>query len=146
MLRSRPTLLLNKNGSSSQSDVVKPKYSNNPYIKAPSKKTKKITKTMSKRILLPILAAISAALYSAASSADTPVDFTNQDWQVVCDNTRTCRLAGYQANNNIELPVSLLLIRRAGANATVDARVKLGGARENSAKALMQLGNRHRIS
>ena len=146
MLRNRPTLLLSANGPSSQSDVVKPKYSNNSHIKAPSKKTKKITKTMSKRILLPLLTAISTALYSAAASADTPIDFTSQDWQVVCDNTRTCRLAGYQADNDIELPVSLLLIRRAGANATVDARVKLGGARENSAKALMQLGNRHRIS
>ena len=151
MLRIRSILLASVNTPSRQSNVVKPKYSNHTHIKAPSKKTTKIIKTMSKRILskrmlLPILTAISTALYSAASSAGTPIDFTSQDWQVVCDNTRTCRLAGYQADNDIELPVSLLLIRRAGANATVDARVKLGGARENSAKALMQLGNRHRIS
>ena len=83
MLRNRPTLLLSANGPSSQSDVVKPKYSNNSHIKAPSKKTKKITKTMSKRILLPLLTAISTALYSAAASAGTPIDFTSQDWQVV---------------------------------------------------------------
>src|SRR5699024_11828724 len=30
--------------------------------------------------------------------------------------------------------------------AIVDGKVKLGGAKESSAKALMQLGNRHRIS
>ncbi|WP_296245541.1 MULTISPECIES: DUF1176 domain-containing protein [unclassified Psychrobacter] len=78
--------------------------------------------------------------------ASTPISFSNQDWEVACDNTRTCRLAGYQAENNSNLPVSLLLVRRAGANATVDGKVKLGGAKESSAKALMQLGNRHRIS
>ncbi|MGM8900673.1 DUF1176 domain-containing protein, partial [Psychrobacter sp. 1Y4] len=63
-----------------------------------------------------------------------------------CDNTRTCRLAGYQADNNSEFPVSILLTRRAGADAGVDGKVKLGGAKDSSSKALMQLGNRHRIS
>lgn len=93
-----------------------------------------------------MFAAISAALFSTATMASNGVEFTNQDWQVVCDNTRTCRLAGYQAENNSEFPISVLLIRRAGANAGVDGKVKLGGAKESSSKALMQLGNRHRIS
>lgn len=148
MLRKRLALFTNVNVHNSQSNVANPKYSNhNIDIQAPSIKIKKITKSMSKRILYPILTAISATLYSAASIAGgTPVDFTSQDWQAVCDNTLTCRLAGYQADNNSEFPVSVLLIRHAGANATVDGRVKLGGARENSNKALMQLGNRHRIS
>ena len=109
-------------------------------------KTKKIPLLMTKKILLPLFAAISTALFSSAAQAGAAVDFSNQDWQVACDNTRTCRLAGYQAENNSDLPVSLLLVRRAGANATVDGKVKLGGAKESSAKALMQLGNRHRIS
>ncbi len=73
-------------------------------------------------------------------------EFTSKDWQVVCDNTRTCRLAGYQAENNSDFPVSILLTRRAGAEAPVEGKVKIGGAKESSAKALMQLGNRHRIS
>ena len=100
------------------------------------------------KILLPIsiCAAISTAFFSTASMASTAIEFTSQDWQVVCDNTRTCRLAGYQAENNSEFPVSVLLVRRAGANAVVDGKVKLGGAKESSSKALMQLGNRHRIS
>lgn len=99
---------------------------------------------MKNKILLPMFAAISAAFFSTASIAGT--ELTSQDWQVACDNTRTCRLAGYQADNNSEYPVSILLVRRAGANATVDGKVKLGGAKESSSKALMQLGNRHRIS
>ncbi|MGP4716827.1 DUF1176 domain-containing protein [Psychrobacter sp. T6-6] len=95
---------------------------------------------------LPMIAAIGAALFGTASVSHAHTEFTSQDWQVVCDNTRTCRLAGYQAENNSEFPVSILLTRRAGADAGVDGKVKLGGARDSSSKALMQLGNRHRIS
>ena len=95
------------------------------------------------------LCAISTmVLFSTASMAHNAnaTEFTSQDWQVACDNTRTCRIAGYQAENNSEFPVSVLLTRRAGANAAVDGKVKLGGAKDSSSKALMQLGNRHRIS
>ncbi len=110
--------------------------------------TTKISLLMSKnKILLPILTALTITSFSSMSHAHAAaVEFTNQDWQVACDNTRTCRLAGYQAENNSQLPVSVLLVRRAGANATVDGQVKFGGAKESAAKALMQLGNRHRIS
>ena len=96
--------------------------------------------------LLPILAAVSTALFSTTSMAHAGSELTNQDWQVACDNTRTCRLAGYQAENNSEFPISVLLVRRAGANASVDGKVKIGGAKDSSSKALMQLGNRHRMS
>lgn len=111
---------------------------------------KKIKKTplimMKKELLYPIFAIISTALFSTASMASAGIELTSKDWQVVCDNTGTCRLAGYQAENNSEFPISVLLVRRAGANAGVDGKVKLGGAKESSSKALMQLGNRHRIS
>jgi len=118
-----------------------------PDLTTHPKKIKKILLLMIKnKIRLPMFAAISAALFSTVTMASNGVEFTNQDWQVVCDNTRTCRLAGYQAENNSEFPISVLLIRRAGTNAGVDGKVKLGGAKESSSKALMQLGNRHRIS
>lgn len=98
-------------------------------------------------VLVPITVfSASMTLMTAAAVAAAPVEFTHQDWQVACDNTHTCRLAGYQAENNSELPVSVLLIRRAGSNAEVIGKVKLGGAKESAAKSLMQLGNRHRIS
>lgn len=112
-----------------------------------SKIIKKIPSLMIKHnLLLPLAAALSTALLSTVSMADTGVEFVNQDWQVACDNTLTCRLAGYQAENNSDLPVSVLLVRSAGANASVDGRVKLGGAKDSSSKALMKLGDRHRIS
>lgn len=101
---------------------------------------------MKKNLFLPIVAAIGTAVFSSAATANSGVEFISQDWQVACDNTMTCRLAGYQAENNSELPVSVLLVRRAGANAGVEGKVKLGGAKESSAKALMKLGDRHRIS
>lgn len=121
---------------------------NQQLSKTSPKKTKKTSLIMKKNKswLLPVLALASTALFSTTSTASAGVEFTSQDWQVVCDNTRTCRLAGYQAENNSEFPISLLLIRRAGANAGVNGKVKLGGAKESSSKALMQLGNRHRIS
>lgn len=111
------------------------------------KKTNKISPLMLKnKMLCPIVAAMSTALISPMSVATVPVEFISQDWQVVCDNTRTCRLAGYQAENRSDFPVSILLIRRAGANAGVDGKVKIGGTKESSSKALMKLGNRHHIS
>ncbi len=117
--------------------------SNNNVITTPYNIIK-IKKLMSKNNVL--LAAVSMALFSSMSTAAAPVELVHQDWQVVCDNTRTCRLAGYQAENNSDFPVSILLIRRAGADAGVVGKVKLGTAKESSTKALMQLGNRHRMS
>jgi 2-hydroxychromene-2-carboxylate isomerase len=118
------------------------------YISCLSKTKILNNKLLKNKIIAPALLAISSVAIGSTTLAATPapVEFTSQDWQVVCDNTRTCRLAGYQAENNSEFPVSVLLVRRAGANASVEGKVKLGGAKENSSKALMQLGNRHRIS
>lgn len=104
------------------------------------------TKILNNKMISPVLLALSIAAISPTTSAATPIDFSYQDWQVVCDNTRTCRLAGYQAENNSDFPVSVLLTRRAGLNVNVTGKVKLGGAKEGAAKSLMKLGNRHRIS
>jgi hypothetical protein len=57
--------------------------------------------------------------------------FDHQDWQVVCDNTRTCRVAGYQSDD-ADLPVSVLLTRKAGAGTAVEGRVTLGDGWEDS--------------
>ena len=47
-----------------------------------------------------------------------------QDWDIACDNTGTCRLAGYQAEET-ETPVSILFTRQAGANVAVAGEVSL---------------------
>ena len=51
--------------------------------------------------------------------------FEGKDWQLVCDNTRTCRAAGYSAEGS-DAPVSVLLARAAGAGAPVFAELQLG--------------------
>ena len=43
-----------------------------------------------------------------------------QDWDLVCDNTGTCRMAGYQEKGND--PVSILFTRAAGENAAVEGK------------------------
>ena len=43
-----------------------------------------------------------------------------QDWDLVCDNTGTCRMAGYQDESSD--PVSILFARAAGENATVEGK------------------------
>ena len=45
-----------------------------------------------------------------------------QDWDLVCDNTGTCRMAGYQEGDGSEHPVSILFTRAAGENAAVEGK------------------------
>lgn len=54
------------------------------------------------------------------------VSFAHQDWELACDNTRTCKAAGYTAQAQEGRPVSMLLTRQAGPNSAVTARVKWG--------------------
>lgn len=75
------------------------------------------------RIAVPFL-----ALSAAASIAAVPagLSFTHQDWEVACDNTRTCRAAGYQSDEGDSAPVSVLLTREAGPGKPVRGQLMLG--------------------
>ena len=46
-----------------------------------------------------------------------------QDWDLVCDNTGTCRMAGYQEEGDD--PVSILFTRAAGENAAVEGKLTI---------------------
>ena len=48
-----------------------------------------------------------------------------QDWDLVCDNTGTCRMAGYQEGDGSEHPVSILFTRAAGENAVVEGKLTI---------------------
>jgi hypothetical protein len=68
-----------------------------------------------------------------AQSADNPgLSFSHNDWELVCDNTRTCRAAGYSSDGE-ELSVSVLLTRKAGPNQPVTAELMIGQYGENEA-------------
>lgn len=46
-----------------------------------------------------------------------------QDWDLICDNTGTCRMAGYQENRDD--PVSILFTREAGQNTPVEGELTI---------------------
>lgn len=58
------------------------------------------------------------------------LSFAHKDWQLVCDNTRTCRAAGYSIDGS-ELPISVLLTRKAGPMQAVTGEVMVGQYGEN---------------
>jgi hypothetical protein len=84
---------------------------------------------------LPILSLIGLTAHAADLS---PVRFNHKDWEIACDNTRTCRAAGYQVD---EAPsgASVLLTRAAGPNAPVQAEVQFAPADEVPARVQMQI-------
>ncbi|MFZ5636343.1 MAG: DUF1176 domain-containing protein [Pseudomonadota bacterium] len=77
--------------------------------------------------------ALACATLPAAAEEAEPVSFQHQDWELVCDNTRTCRAAGYQQEyEEASLPVSVLFTRKAGPATPVAGQVALGDDWEES--------------
>ncbi|MFJ5408219.1 DUF1176 domain-containing protein [Pectobacterium punjabense] len=75
-----------------------------------------------------LIAGISALAFATTF---TDSSFSHKDWEVVCDNTLTCRAAGYSseeqyAGDEQDVPgISLLLTRHAGKNTPITADVML---------------------
>lgn len=68
--------------------------------------------------------------------------FEHKDWELACDNTRTCRAAGYQADD-AEPGVSILLTRAAGPAQQTHVKLQLAdiGARLPD-RVQMRIGER----
>ncbi|OOF46709.1 hypothetical protein BKK52_10815 [Rodentibacter trehalosifermentans] len=71
-----------------------------------------------KKLLLLILLPM-----SVLASPIKGIDESYQDWNLVCDNTGTCRLTGYQSDGWYDIPVSVLFTRPAGENAKVSGKL-----------------------
>lgn len=69
---------------------------------------------------------------SVPSAPSEGLSFIHEDWQLACDNTRTCRAAGYQSDDD-ELAVSVLLTRFAGPDQPVSGKIMLGQYFESEA-------------
>ncbi len=56
------------------------------------------------------------------------LEFDHKDWQVVCDNTHTCRMAGYtlMTLDGKHIPLSMMFVRQAGADQGFDGFIKIG--------------------
>ncbi|WEF31120.1 DUF1176 domain-containing protein [Pseudoduganella chitinolytica] len=90
-----------------------------------------------RKTLIPLAAACLAGPAQAAEPPD--IGFNHKDWELSCDNTRTCRAAGYHVEDKEDAAVSVLLTRKAGPGEPVTAQVQLGSYTEdvgaNAAKA-----------
>ena len=89
---------------------------------------------MKSPVLIPVLSLLPAAAFAlgyhpgpdyrvAPPAASQGFYESYQDWDAACDNTGTCRIAGYQGDGEIEHPVSVLFTRQAGSNAPVVGQI-----------------------
>lgn len=84
-----------------------------------------------KRTLLTLSLAMPLLVSEVYADAGTPgISFQHKDWELACDNTRTCRAAGYQADGG-DPAVSVLLTRMAGPNQPVTGQVMIGSYEED---------------
>lgn len=93
---------------------------------------------MRERILLSAGLALLAAVGVAHAAESPGLRFEHGDWELACDNTRTCRAAGYHstsgsddedaeaAGNGEPMPVSVLFTRKAGPNEAVRGEFQIG--------------------
>jgi hypothetical protein len=87
-----------------------------------------------------------AAVGLPAVAAETlpQVQFSHKDWEIACDNTRTCRAAGYQTEDVVP-NASVLLTRKAGPHQPVIAELQLAESADDlpaPTALLMRIGNR----
>ena len=73
---------------------------------------------MKKYLLLSLL-----PLTAMAAPSLKGFEKTYQDWDLICDNLGTCRMAGYQEEGDD--PVSILFTRAAGENAAVEGKLTI---------------------
>ncbi|CAM4425149.1 hypothetical protein STPA111741_16690 [Stenotrophomonas pavanii] len=72
------------------------------------------------------LLALACPVSAIAAVPAKSLYFQHHDWMLACDNTRTCRAAGYQDDVGANLPVSVLLTRKGGPGQPVSAELMLG--------------------
>jgi Protein of unknown function (DUF1176) len=68
----------------------------------------------------------------AAAPAPGGLRFSHHDWELACDNTRTCRAAGYSVDG-ADLPISVLFTRKAGPRQPVTAELMMGDYNDSAA-------------
>jgi len=96
--------------------------------------TDHFTRRTNNDMRIPLM--LAALLLPLAAHAFSPngLAFSLNDWELACDNTGTCRAAGYCSD---EPAVSVLLTRKAGAQEPVSGQVMLGEYGENPALATL---------
>lgn len=84
-----------------------------------------------------------ALLPARAETPLTGIRFERHDWTLACDNTRTCRAAGYQADDHgadvFPPPISLLLTREAGPGQPVIAQLTVDAGEDGKMPSALAL-------
>ncbi len=83
------------------------------------------------------ITALALCATSAGVLAADGVAFSHKNWEVVCDNTLTCRAAGYGPEEGSG--GSVLLTRKAGPGTAVQGRVMLADIEENDSPETVEL-------
>ena len=79
---------------------------------------------MMRRLHGIVLMAIMGTAALPAAATPPQLVFTHKDWHLVCDNTRTCRAAGY-SDWGLNETASVLLTRKAGPGQPVTMQMKV---------------------
>lgn len=85
------------------------------------------------RLILALAAAL-LPLHALAFNT-SGLRFEHNEWELACDNTGTCRAAGYGGDRSDGLAASILLTRHAGAGQQVSGQVMLAHYEEREAVA-----------
>ncbi|CAI3938252.1 Invasion protein IalB [Commensalibacter papalotli (ex Botero et al. 2024)] len=72
-------------------------------------------------------------MYLGSTAYADGISFEHKDWQIVCDNTLTCRAAGYSVED-AKNRVTVLLVRKAGIGQDVSALVKFADIDDQTVK------------
>lgn len=80
---------------------------------------------MKGRAVLALLLGLTVAPTATALDDTAGLHFSHHDWELACDNTRTCRAAGYSPEDSSGPAVSVLLTREAGPDQPVQAEVQM---------------------
>ncbi|MDP9899964.1 DUF1176 domain-containing protein [Variovorax ginsengisoli] len=88
-----------------------------------------------------LAATLSLATSVAGAAGQDPVAFSHGDWELVCDNTRTCRAAGYQDESTKSEPVSMRITRAAGPGTAIDVELQIGGEAEVKGTLRFKVGS-----
>ncbi|MES2613443.1 MAG: DUF1176 domain-containing protein [Pseudomonadota bacterium] len=90
--------------------------------------------------VLALLACLPALVQLVHAADKEPVSFTHKDWGLQCDNTRTCRAVGYQAEAGDSEPVSIRLTREAGPGTPVLVDLQVSTEKATPASLNLKVG------
>ena len=88
-----------------------------------------------------IFAFLGGVVLFAHDGMANEADFSYKNWDLVCDNTRTCRAAGYSSADDENLS-TMLLTREAGPNTPVSMELQLHAGEDESgpSEARLKIG------